>query len=260
MVRKLMAVCCILALLILPGAALAASGAQIVDDANIVSADMEKQISDVIDQMEATADEKGRPVDIVVLTTYDVPTDNSYSMTGIRDFADDYYDYNGYGAGSQHSGMLFLVDMHNRAMWISTCGTMITTISQSRIDAILDAAYNEMHYGDYGEAILYAMQKTDGYLFNRLTAIDLLIAAVAGAVVVFIIVSTVSSSYSLKGSTYSYPLSTNATCKLTRDDEEFLRQHVTRTARSTGGGSSGGSGGVHRSSSGRSHGGGGRRF
>lgn len=257
MVRKLLLV--ILAVLLFVPCAANASDAQVVDDAAIITPDMEQAITAVIDQMEAVAEEKGQPIDIVVLTTYDVPTDNSYSMTGIRDYADDYYDYNGYGAGSQHSGMLFLVDMNNRAMWISTCGSMISTINQSRIDAILDAAYNEMHYGDYGAAILHAMQKTDGYLFNRITAVDLLIAAVAAVVVVIVIVNSVSASYNLKGSTYSYPLNANAACTLTRDEEHFLRQHVTRTARSTGGGSSGG-GGVHRSSSGRSHGGGGRRF
>lgn len=259
MVKKLL-LAIIAALLLMPCAAYAASGAQVIDDAGIITPDMEQAISAVIDETELTAEEKGRPVDIVVLTTYDVPTDNSYSMTGIRDYADDYYDYNGYGAGSDYSGMLFLVDMNNRAMWISTCGSMISTISQSRIDAILDAAYNDMHYGDYGDAILHAMQMTDGYLFNRITAVDLLIAAGAAIAVVLVIVKSVSAAYSLKGSTYSYSLNKNASCKLTRDEEHFLRQHVTRTARSTGGGSSGGGGGVHRSSSGRSHGGGGRRF
>ena len=83
-------------------------------------------------------------------------------------------------------------------------------------------------------------------------------------VAVFFVV-TVSARYNLKGSTYRYDMQGNSSFALLADDEQYLRQTVTRTARvtvsSSGGGGGGSRGsGSHRSSSGRSHGGGGRRF
>lgn len=255
MVRKLLA--CLMAALLVPMAALA--DVQVIDDANILTAGEEAEITAIIDRMESKA-----AVDVVVLTTRDTPVDNTYSMTFVRDYADDYYDYNGYGVGPDHSGMLFLVDMHNRIMWISTCGSMISTITDDREDAILDAAYTYMSEGDYGRAISRAMEKTERCLYNWLSAVDMLIAAGGGVLIALSILGAVSGSYNLKGSTYSYDLAQNSASTMLRDDEEYLRQAVTRTARSTGSSSGGsgrsGGGGVHRSSSGRSHGGGGRRF
>ena len=42
-----------------------------------------------------------------------------------QDYADDYYDYNGYGVGDDYSGMLLLIATESRDWWISTCGEAI---------------------------------------------------------------------------------------------------------------------------------------
>ena len=65
-----------------------------------------------------------------------------------------------------------------------------------------------------------------------------------------------------------YDMAGNTSCKLTKDDEVFLRQNVVRTRNAPppqsgggGGGHSGSGSSVHTSSSGGSHGGGvGRKF
>lgn len=243
-------------MLLLPAAALAET--QVVDDAMILTAEEEERITKIIDTIEARAE-----VDIVVLTTRDTPVDNTYDMRYARDFADDYFDYNGYGRGTERSGMLFLVDMHNRIMWLSTSGSMIQAISDDEVDAILDAAYNAVSNGDYASGIVAGMKRTARCLYNWLSGIDLLIAAAGGAAVAAVILLSVKGSYNLKGSTYAYALQQNSDFTMTRDDEAYLRQTVTRMARSTGSSGSGGGhsgGSSHRSSSGRSHGGGGRRF
>ena len=79
----------------------------------------------------------------------------------------------------------------------------------------------------------------------------------------FIMYRAVTSRYSLKGGTYRYNLAENGSCRLTRNDETFLRQsvsvvrHDTNSGGGGGGHSGGGSGsGMHTSSSGTSHGGG----
>jgi len=256
MVRKLLTLLALLLLLLTA----AAAETQVIDDANLFTEEDVSRITKVIDTIEARAQ-----VDIVVLTTRDTPVDKTYDMRHARDFADDYFDYNGYGAGPERSGMLFLVDMHNRIMWLSTSGSMIRDVDDEDVDAILDAAYNAVHSGNYADGVVAAMKRTARCLYNWISAVDLLIAAAGGAAVAAVIILSVKGSYSLRGSTYAYDLQRNGSFAMTRDDENYLHQTVTRVARSTGssgGGRSGGrsGGSFHSSSSGRSHGGGGRRF
>ncbi len=278
MVKKLLL---ILLALLLPVLALADE--QVIDKANLLSASDVSRMNEIIARIE-----NDHQVDMVVLTTYDVPNDYSESMWRVRDYADDFYDNGGYGMGEDFSGMLILLDMNNRVMWLSTGGVMIDYITDAREESILDRAYTYLSYGDYGDAMIAALDRVEYYMnkgrqegsfrydevtgqrlsgyYNTLTSGELGVAALAGGGVALVIFLSISGSYSLKGSTYSYDRSANSSITLTRDDEVFVRQFTRRTPRSTGthggtggGGRSGGSG-VHRSSGGRSHGGGGRRF
>lgn len=277
MVKKLLLL--LAAMLLLPAAVLA--DGQIIDNANLFFASDILEMENIIERIESA-----HQVDLVVLTTYDVPDDYSESMWRIRDYADDFYDHGEYGMGPDFSGMLILLDMNNRAMWLSTGGVMMEYINDAREEDILDRAYAHLGSGSYGNAIIAALTRVEtlmnkgraegtflydeetgkrlGGIYNALTSGEIVVAGIAGAAAALGIYLCVKGSYNLAGSTYSYDVSSNASVQLTRDEEKFVRQYVTRTVRSTsssssGGGRSGGSG-VHRSSSGRSHGGGGRRF
>ncbi len=282
MVRKLIAAL-VLLMFLLTGTALADE--QVIDDANLFSANDIVRLTDIINRIETRHD-----VDIVVLTTYNTPDDYSDSMIRIRNYADDYYDQHGYGMGPDDSGLLFLIDMNNRVMWISTGGVMIDYITDAREEEIFDAAEYGMRSGNYGQAAAAAMDmvsrqmdqgrqegtfrydeatgKRIGGIYNALTGAETLIALIAGVAAALVMFLSVKGGYDLKGSTYSYDVNANASIAMTKDSEQFLRRTVSRTARVTssgggsghsGGGRSGGSG-VHRSSGGVSHGGGGRRF
>lgn len=278
MVKKLLPV--LFALLLLPVLALA--DAQVIDHADLLTSAEIARMTDII-----TGIESQHQVDMVVLTTNDVPYDYSDSLWRVRDYADDFYDQGGYGMGEDDSGMLILLDMTNRAMWLSTGGVMIEYINDAREEDILDEAYTYLSWGNYGEAMIAALNRVDrlmekgraegtflydettgqrlGGIYNALTAGELLLAGIAGAAAAVIIWLCVSGSYGLKGSTYSYDVNANSSVSLTRDDETFVRQFVNRAPRNSGShgphgsGRSGGSG-VHRSSGGVRHGGGGRRF
>lgn len=278
MVKKLLPV--LIALLLLPVIALA--DAQVIDRANLFTASEIQQMNEIIKRIE-----REHQVDMVVLSTNDVPDDYSESMWRVRDYADDFYDNGGYGMGEDNSGMLILLDMNNRVVWLSTGGVMIEYINDAREEAIIDAGYNDLRWGNYGRALISSLSRVEYYMnkgreegtflydeatgqrlggiYNALTSGEIMVSGIAGAAVALVIILSVSGSYSLKGSTYSYDRNANSSVVLTKDDEVFVRQFSRRAARSTGthhGGSSGRSGGsgVHRSSSGRSHGGGGRRF
>ena len=278
MVKKLLP---LLLLLLLPAIALAEG--QVIDNANLFSAPVIEQMEDIIERIERNHD-----VDMVVLTTTDTPDDYSESMWLVRNYADDFYDNGGYGMGEDNSGMLILLDMNNRVMWLSTGGVMIEYINDSREEDILDRAYGYLSMGNYGGAVVAALERVAQLMakgreegtflydevtgkrlsgiYNALTTGEIGVAAIAGLAAAALVFVCVGSSYNLKGSTYSYDRNANTSVRLTKDDETFVRQFSRRALRNTGnGGHSGGGGrsggsGVHRSSGGVRHGGGGRRF
>lgn len=278
MVKKLMLLLTLL--MLLPVIALA--DGQVIDNAGVFDADDVMTMEIIIERIESS-----HQVDMVVLTTNDVPYDYSESMWRIRDFADDFYDQGGYGMGPDFSGMLILLDMNNRAIWLSTGGVMIEYINDMREEDILDRAYEYLSFGNYASGVQVALERVEQYMnkgraegtflydevtgqrlsgiHNALTSGEIMLAGVVGLVVALVIFASVRGAYNLSGSTYSYDEHANSTVNLTRDDEVFVRQFVNRTPRNTGshgssGGERSGGSGVHRSSGGVRHGGGGRRF
>ena len=274
MVKKLTA----FLLLIVLSLTVALADTQVQDDAGLFSAEEIAEISDICDRIEAAYQ-----VDMFVLTSRNVPSGQTTA------YADDYFDYNGLGMGDDRAGMLYLIDMHNRQCWISTRGVMIDLITDEREEGILDAGWNEMVDGEYGQSVIKALEQTEKYLKqgrqrgqfrydevtgnrltgyyepeNTLTGMEILVAAIAGLAVMFIFIASVKGKYNLKGSTYSYDLNGLATVKLSRNDSHFVREHVTRVKHpdppSSSGGGGGHGSGTHVSSSGATHGGGGRSF
>ena len=260
------------------------SNGQVIDDAGALTADKIYQITQEIEAIE-----RKHQVDVVVLVTYDVPDDYSDSLWRVEQFADDFYDHGGYGMGDDFSGVLYLIDLNNRVQYISTGGIMMQYISDYREERIFDAAETYLYRSDWGGAALAAVRQIARYMeegrekgvflydrdtgerlsgyHNPLEMYEILIALGGGVIAALIMSGSVGASYNLKGSTYSYDVDGKASCSLTKNEEHYLRESVSRVARSSGssgvsggGGSRSGGSGVHRSSSGRSHGGGGRRF
>lgn len=280
MVKRIL--CLLMLILLLPCAALA--NEMVIDDANLFSSYEINDMEQIIQRIEAEYQ-----MDILVLTTYDVP--QTYSDYAIQDYADNYFEQHGYGLGEDGAGLLYMIDMTNRVQWISTSGVMIDYIEDFRRENLLDAGGEYLSYGEYGRATasvlnLLERQLKEGRLegslrfdaetgdrlsgiYNALTGTEALIAAAVGLAVAAGMYASVSGKYSLKGSTYRYDRMANTNCQFTKNEEQYLRQstnvirHATNNGGRSGGGYSGGSGrgsSVHRSSSGRTHGGGGRRF
>lgn len=278
MVKKLLCVCLVW-LLLLPGAALAES--RVFDNADLFTAaeilDMEAYIAQIRTDYQ---------MDVAVLTSNDVPLNRTAS------YADNYYEEQGFGVGADHSGMLLLIDMSNRELYISTEGRMIDYITDSRLDKLLDAGYNELSRGRYGSGAMSVLNLLNTYLdqgrergsyrydavtgqrltneYNPLTFGEIMLALIVAIAAAGIFMASVSASYQLKGGAYRYGMDGNVARVLTRDEEHFVTQHVTRRVNqptppaghhSSGSHHSSGRGSaVHHSSSGRTHGGGGRKF
>lgn len=205
-------------------------------------------------------------------------------------YADDYYDEGGFGTGSDHSGALFLIDMDNREIYISTTGKMIRYLTDERIERILDDAYDQVAEGNYADGAKVFLKDVEHYVdkgivagqynydtetgkisvYRRITWLEALIAVVAAAVIAFIPCKSVINGYGMKKKrkqALNYYMAYRSECNFNfRVSNDYLiNQFVTKTKipRNTGGGSGGSSSGrssTHSSSSGRSHGGGGRSF
>ena len=215
-------------------------------------------------------------------TGYDlaVVTTNENNKRSEVEYADDFYDYNDFGKNSTRDGLLLLIDMTNRKVYISTTGNAIVMYN-SRIDSIIDAGYDYLTSGDYYNTFSKMIEKQEYYFdlgpderdsktiiideYGNASYIKYMPYGLIGFIsgIVTLIVSIVmynKSKLKLKvGSTISYMKDKN----ITKKQDNLVNTVVTHTLRysdtSSGGGHSSG-GGFHSSSSGSSHGGGGRSF
>lgn len=244
----------------------------VADQADLLTAEEEENLN-----VQAQALHEKWNHDFVVVTT-----DNAEGKSS-ESYADDYYEFHDYG----ENGVLYLVDLDNGNVWISTKGAAIRFLTDSRIERVLDAGYNLIREQKYAEGFGQMMQRTDSYMeqgipegqynydvetgkvsryrsITKVEAVVVLILALlcGGGFAVYI-----HSSYKLKRSDYTYPFLDKSQVEYLRRDDRFINEVVTRRkipkdppagSSGSGGGGRGVQSSVHTSSSGASHGGGGR--
>lgn len=262
---------------------------KVYDDADLFSDSEEKALSE-----SAQALVEKTKMDIVIVTTSDAEGKNSEA------YADDFYDYNGFGLDDEFSGILFLIDMDNRNVWISTTGKCIRIFTDDRIDNILDGIMSYIYDQAYAGGAEYFLNMVDFYIGNGQNTANqgipsdqynydrdtgetsyymdtpeykweqavkslpklFLIGLGVGAGVVGIMSIGTKGVKTTNASTYLDFNSFN----LLDNRDIYIRTDVTKRRIETDSGGGGGhSGGgsrstTHTSSSGRSHGGGGRSF
>lgn len=89
---------------------------------------------------------------------------DSLGYKSAMEYADDYWDYNGYGYGSDHSGILLLVCPASRDYWISTCGDGIDMFDDSRLENIDDDVVSHLRYDDWSGACESFLNDCEYYL------------------------------------------------------------------------------------------------
>lgn len=262
----------IISLLFIPNAFALDTSIKVYDDAGLLSYDERVKL-----QEEAKEFVEKYNMDIVLVTT-----SNSYP-SGTTAYADDFYDYNGFGIGNTNDGLLLLIDRTYgyNDLWISTTGEAILVYDDNRIDNILDNIVLQKDNGYYAmfstfisEASYYAEKgkapSNNGYYINEngdmvhkrtfpwfmITIVSLIVPSVIVGILV-------SKNKMIKKETTASVYLDQSSVKYTRKEDRFITTHTSSVyvPRNTGGGSShsGGGSSVHRSSSGTSHGGGGRR-
>lgn len=201
----------------------------------------------------------------------------------IVDYADDFYDHNGYGYGENDDGILLLVSVGEREFAETTYGYGKTAFSDYGMQSYLEPNFTRylsrndwagaarQFITDAGELLRQARAGTpyDSYgsaapVSERSTGEKVGFAAVISAVIGFFsgAIPTGSMKRSMKSVEKNYGAANYevSALRLQRNEDRFLYSNVSRTPIPTesdrpGGRSGGGGSSVHFSSSGRSHGG-----
>lgn len=205
-------------------------------------------------------------MDMAVVTTADAEGKSSMA------YADDFYDYNGFGFGETYDGLLLLVDMENRVVWLSTCGAARPVFTDARIQSITDGAADYLADGNYFGGCSYALEQIESTVrtnrematpvgrlsrsFRRLP-VYLLIAAIISGIAVAVMARQGKTARKARNAAGYLDRSS---MRLSVREDRYIRSHTTKTRIEPPSGGGGGGSSSHRSSSGRSHGGGGSRF
>lgn len=121
---------------------------KLYDFADLFTPEEEDRLNEKIQRYRETLS-----LDLVVVTT-----DDAAGLSAME-YADDFYDYNGYGlsegstTSEQNNGSLLLIDMDNRTVWMSTHMMAQTVYRDEMIEQILDAAFEYMPDGEYYQAM-----------------------------------------------------------------------------------------------------------
>ena len=83
-----------------------------------------------------------------------VLTVNSTDGNDITSFADDYYDYNGFGYGENDDGIMLVVDMGNREFAMTTYGTAIEIFTDYNLAQLENAFVPYLSQGSYTDAFV----------------------------------------------------------------------------------------------------------
>ena len=243
---------------------------RVEDGADLLTDEEEQLINEKLDLISLD-----QLLDVVIVTT------NTTNGKSPMEYADDFFDYNGYGMGEDKDGVLLMIDMGQRDYWISTSGYGIEAFTDAGIAYIGEQIVGPLGNGDYMSAFELFADLCDDFVtqakkgnpydvshmpkapFNKGLCfwISLFIGFVLSAIVNMILqaqLKTVAKENSAANYVKAGSLVVTHSYETMRDKRvlhELIESDSDDDTRGGGGGSS-----VHISSSGNSHGGGGGKF
>ena len=199
---------------------------------------------------------------------------NSTGELSPMEYADDFFDYNGYGCGDNRDGLVLLVSMEYSDWWISTRGYAVTAFTDAGIEYIGEQVTPYLSDGKYADAVEEFAAQCETFIAQAKTGdpfdthnlpkepfnkgMALVIAVAAGFIIGKIYAGKLKGELtSVRRQNAAVGYVREGSLNVTNSNEFFLYRNVSRSAKPTS--SSGGSS-THTSSSGASHGGGGGKF
>ncbi|NLK86975.1 MAG: TPM domain-containing protein [Clostridiaceae bacterium] len=235
---------------------------RLVDAAGLLTQEQAERLTQKLDEVS-----ERQNLDVIIIT---VDSLEGYTAT---EFADDTFDYSGFGMGDNYDGILLLLSMEERDWAISTHGYGITVFTDAGQKYMVENFIGYISNGDYYEGFVKFADLADSFItqakagapydINNLpkkpmSPIWILISILGGVLIALIITGVMRSSLksvSKQRVASNYIVSTVMTPFANKD--LYLYSVVKRTAKPKE--SSGGSS-THRSSSGRTHGGSSGKF
>lgn len=249
---------------------------------NTPAIDASEKIYDFADLLTPSEEEKiyQQVNQFINKTNFDlaIVTINDNNKLSAMEYADDFYDYNDFGTDAEYSGILFLIDMDTREIYMSTTGKAIAMYSDSRIDMTLDAIYEEFSERHYMQGITkfvtiienydtmglpsnkdskYAISDT-GEIYREFPWLIVLGAPLAITIIVIGIM--IHKNKLVRVATSSREYLDKDSLKMRVVSDRLISTNTVAVPLSTSSSSGGGGSSHHSGSSGRSHGGGGHRF
>lgn len=121
------------------------------DEAGLLSED---EADSLLAQLDEISERQSCDVIVVTVASLDGKTAESY--------ADDYFDFNGYGLGQDGDGILLLLSMEDRDWAISTHGFAITAFTDAGQDYMTDHFLSYISDGEYAQGF----QKYANYVIS----------------------------------------------------------------------------------------------
>lgn len=212
---------------------------------------------------------------------YAVTTENAQGKT-VMAYAEDFFDEY---SPEVEDGIVALIDMDNREICISTCGEARRYLTDERLNAILEDAYNEVAEANYAKCMSVMLEGVATYyekgipsgqynydtqtgeisVYHAITPVEIVLAVLIAIGVFAVVFGCIVGKYRLKFGTYHYEFRKFSQMDL-KDSRDVLvnsvvtHRRIPKDTGSSGGASSSGRSSVHTSSSGRSHGGASKKF
>ncbi len=237
--------------------------------------DAEEKVYDFADLFTETEEEKlyanikeyinNHSMDLAVVTI----SENNKTP---QEYADDFYDYNDF---DQSGGVLFLIDMDNREIYMSTTGSAIKMYNDNRINQALDTVYTYMSSENYYEGTSRYIEKISNYAFDGLPnnntsqeenfiVHDILMSMFSGSIITTIIIGVlIYKNKMVRKATTAREYLNKESVNIKNIGDLFISSNTVKTKiehESSSRSSRSGGSSTHSGSSGSSHGGGGHSF
>ncbi len=247
---------------------------RLVDDAELLDGDEEGKLLKKLDRIS-----EDQQLDVVIVTKYSLDGKTS------TQYADDFFDYNGYGFGQDHDGILLLIGMEDRDWAISTTGKGIDVFTDKGQQYMTDRFVPYLSNGEYYDSFVEFADLCDEFITRydetgvaldygdmserKPSAFEFARSSIIGSIIVGLAVGFINAIIlmrdlkSVSSQTDARTYTVQGSLKITTRSDLFLYNVVNRTARPSNDSNSSNSRGssenngssTHYSSSGESHGG-----
>ncbi len=232
---------------------------RLVDTADLLTDSQESKLLKQLDEISEKTN-----FDVVIALVDDID-----GYDDITPFADDYFDYNGFGMGSDRDGILFTIDVERRKWAISTHGFGLEAFADDSQEYIMDRVLPSLKNDEYYEGVETFVNMADKFIvaardgkpytgkrlkkLGKSWAYPLKFAIPIGMVISALIISfQILTRKTVNKENLANEYAVEGSLNITKSSDRFIYRHITKRVieKDDDSGSS-----SHTSSSGSSHGG-----